>query len=225
VSVGKRLQISLLSGLAMAIVGGAAGAEPPPGPTNAVAAFYPPDALAKGVAGEAALRCDVDRHFRPIKCKVLSETPQGYGFGEAALKVAESIPGNPKVVLDDKSKWFNGPMVFRFTPNPPSISPPPLEPPHIITNVDWLVRPDGSYLAKKYPQLAAGPPGRVTLQCSVTVDGRLIACDVIEESPPGRGLAAAALDWASQQKMKPKTLDGVPQDGGRFQTSIRFGRP
>jgi hypothetical protein len=192
---------------------------------DVVSAFYPPEALAKGVAGEASLDCDVDAHFRLIKCKVLSEKPEGYGFGEAALKVAASIPGNPRVTVERKWQRVGGPQVFRFTPNPPSISPPPLQPPHIVTNPDFLIPPDGRYLAEKYPELVSGPPGLVTLECVVTVDGRLDQCTVVEETPKGRGLSVAALDWAAQQQMKPRTVDGVPQGGARIRKSLRFGRP
>ncbi len=193
--------------------------------SNPIKTFYPPEALAKGLAGEASLDCDEDKHYRPINCKFVSESPEGYGFAQAALRVAASIPANPKVTLEDRSKWISGPILFRFTPSPPTISPPPFEPSHIITNPDYLARPDGVYLAKKYPQLASGPPGQVKLECIVTVDGRLDACRIVEESPGGRGLGAAALDWASRQKMKPQTLDGVPRGGAHITTSLRFGRP
>ena len=49
--------------------------------------FYPRDAFIRGVAGEVVLDCDIDVDGRLV-CTVVSETPQGLGFGEAALRIA-----------------------------------------------------------------------------------------------------------------------------------------
>lgn len=49
--------------------------------------FYPRDAFIRGVAGEVVLDCDIDVDGR-LACAVVSETPQGLGFGEAALRIA-----------------------------------------------------------------------------------------------------------------------------------------
>lgn len=49
--------------------------------------FYPREAFMRGVAGEVTLDCDVDVDGR-LTCIVVSETPEGRGFGEAALRIA-----------------------------------------------------------------------------------------------------------------------------------------
>lgn len=49
--------------------------------------FYPRQAFMRGVAGEVVLQCDVDTDGR-MSCVVASETPEGEGFGEAALRIA-----------------------------------------------------------------------------------------------------------------------------------------
>lgn len=51
--------------------------------------FYPREAFMQGVAGEAVLDCDVDVSGR-LTCVVVSETPEGRGFGEAALRIARA---------------------------------------------------------------------------------------------------------------------------------------
>jgi len=49
--------------------------------------FYPRQAFMRGIAGEVVLQCDVDTDGR-MSCVVASETPEGQGFGEAALRIA-----------------------------------------------------------------------------------------------------------------------------------------
>ena len=51
--------------------------------------FYPRDAFMRGVAGEVVLDCDVDVAGR-LACVVTSETPEGQGFGDAALRIANA---------------------------------------------------------------------------------------------------------------------------------------
>jgi protein TonB len=49
--------------------------------------FYPRQAFMQGIAGEVVLQCEVDIDGR-MSCVVASETPEGQGFGEAALRIA-----------------------------------------------------------------------------------------------------------------------------------------
>lgn len=51
--------------------------------------FYPREAFMQGVAGEVVLACEVDVTGR-LTCVVASETPQGRGFGDAALRIASA---------------------------------------------------------------------------------------------------------------------------------------
>jgi len=45
----------------------------------------PPQAAVERISGTAILACRVDSHQRAHHCRVVSETPRGYGFGRAAL--------------------------------------------------------------------------------------------------------------------------------------------
>jgi len=51
--------------------------------------FYPPNALERRVEGRATVACAVARDGALRRCRVVRETPSGWGFGEAALKVAD----------------------------------------------------------------------------------------------------------------------------------------
>lgn len=49
--------------------------------------FYPERAQRLAVEGAATISCVVDASGRLQDCRVLDETPAGYGFGEAALRM------------------------------------------------------------------------------------------------------------------------------------------
>ncbi|HVZ30368.1 MAG TPA: hypothetical protein VG839_08240 [Asticcacaulis sp.] len=51
--------------------------------------YYPERASNDEVEGSATIECQVTTPQGNVKCRVLSETPSGYGFGTAAVKVIE----------------------------------------------------------------------------------------------------------------------------------------
>jgi protein TonB len=59
-------------------------------------ANYPPDAMAKKLAGSATVRCKIDKSGAFTGCKVVSETPAKNGFGDAALKLSKVFLLSPK---------------------------------------------------------------------------------------------------------------------------------
>jgi hypothetical protein len=105
-TAGKRL--SMLSFL-LAVTQAAAGpALPPPAivapafervPTDAEAASaYPAAAEAARLAGEVRMRCAMTALLQLSDCRVLSETPEGYGFAAAALSMAPFYRLRPDAV-------------------------------------------------------------------------------------------------------------------------------
>jgi protein TonB len=78
------------------------------------ARFYPSRALDRGVSGRVLLDCIVGADGR-IACSVGSETPPGQGFGEAALRIAQSFRMAPQTI--DGSPTDGGhvrvPITFR----------------------------------------------------------------------------------------------------------------
>jgi hypothetical protein len=212
--------------LAMALAGaglslGATFAQTASSQTDQLATFYPSDALAKGIAGQAVLICKPDRHFKPKQCTVESEEPKGLGFGSAALRVAATIPANE--TMEWNGKWNDRPVTFKFAPNPTSIFPPPFKPLDVLRKPDFRRRPNYEYLSGKYYQLMQGPVGYAKLKCIVTVDGKLDPCEVAEETRPGLG--AAALDFATKQEMNPRVVNGVAVGGASFIWTVNFGMP
>lgn len=52
-----------------------------------LASYYPRRALERGIEGSVALDCQVARTGR-LNCAVVSETPENWGFAEAALRIS-----------------------------------------------------------------------------------------------------------------------------------------
>lgn len=48
---------------------------------------YPPSALSQLISGSAIVRCRFHPSGTPTDCHVESETPEGFGFGAAAVRV------------------------------------------------------------------------------------------------------------------------------------------
>jgi periplasmic protein TonB len=60
-----------------------------------VAKAYPETALRGGVGGLVVLACDVTAVGTVVKCDTVSESPQGYGFGRAALSLTRYFRMRP----------------------------------------------------------------------------------------------------------------------------------
>ncbi|MDO1558290.1 TonB family protein [Brevundimonas sp. 2R-24] len=59
---------------------------------------YPARAIDNGVAGAATLRCTVTATGSVTGCSVTEETPQGYGFGRAAVQLSRYFRMSPRTV-------------------------------------------------------------------------------------------------------------------------------
>ncbi|MCE3288943.1 MAG: hypothetical protein K0R83_955 [Caulobacter sp.] len=56
---------------------------------HAVMRAYPKKAMARGVSGKAILSCVIVDTGHVDKCKVVEETPPGFGFGKASIELAQ----------------------------------------------------------------------------------------------------------------------------------------
>ena len=120
------------------------------------------------------------------------------------------------------------------TPPPPSYTPPvptdipttitpPAPPVSVISNPQWIERPDGRVYAREYPDraLEREREGRVVLDCVVGADGH-ISCSVASEDPDGWGFGAAAVRISRSFRMSPRLENGQPTEGGRVRVPIAF---
>jgi protein TonB len=97
----------------------------------------------------------------------------------------------------------------------------------VITNPDWTSRPNADDLAKYYPERASrlNVNGRAEISCTVTAKGTLTDCSAVSEDPSDQGFGEAAMKMSHLFKMRPKTRDGAPVDGGTVRIPIRFEMP
>ena len=136
---------------------------------------------------------------------------------------APNIPAPPPLFI----KPVEAPPPPR--PQPPVVASP--EPPPkratVITNADWLRRPNGDDLATYYPERAQrlGVSGRATLHCTVTAQGTLVDCSVASEDPADQGFGTAALKMTRLFKMRPQTRDGQAVDGASINIPLVFQLP
>lgn len=99
--------------------------------------------------------------------------------------------------------------------------------PLVITNPDWLVRPTGEDIARVYPKIAMAMSiqGRAVVACRVDSYGALEGCVVDAATPTGLGFGEAGMALTKKFRMKPKTIDGKPVEGGSVRIPMRFVLP
>jgi len=108
-----------------------------------------------------------------------------------------------------------------------AVSPVARAAPPVITNPNWVQRPDGYMAFTVYPDEARrkGLSGSAKIECVVTVEGKLDQCVVLEETPSDAGFGQAALRLAPYFLMRPRTVDGVPTGGAAVVIPMRFALP
>jgi hypothetical protein len=177
---------------------------------TAILDYYPAKARAAGVEGTAALKCDMTERHALQGCSLVSESPKGWGFGAAAMALAQHAKENIYIV----SPAAPGPITFVFSLHPPAILPDVLDSEQQYIAPVFVKRPDldQSEMAKiRWMIHTNGQNGRVILDCVVGLDQKLSDCSVVGTSDSG--LSKIALQWASTLALRPMTIDGKPQGG------------
>jgi protein TonB len=59
---------------------------------------YPEAALRRGVQGQAQITCVVTARGAVVNCRAVSETPEGQGFGAAAVRLARYFRMSPRTI-------------------------------------------------------------------------------------------------------------------------------
>lgn len=153
---------------------------------------FPNEALRRGIDGEVVLRCRVGATRLVTDCTILSETPEGIGFGQAALAVTPQFQvreGGARA-----GQIIRVPV--RFNTNRSGFVRETGE--ALVLNPPWAQAPTRAEVAAASPERA----GVATLRCEVLNDGRLRRCDVIRENPRFAGLRGAALSLADRFRMQ-----------------------
>jgi protein TonB len=80
-----------------------------------IAGVFPERAIRQHVDGRAVIRCTVMASGKVGKCQIVSESPEGYGFGDAVLKLSKYFVMRPQTVdgAPVEGAVINIPVVFR----------------------------------------------------------------------------------------------------------------
>jgi TonB family protein len=176
-----------------------------------IAAAYPARAKAASVSGTVKLTCEIGHDGHPRDCAALTETPSGYGFGNAARKLAEGLK------VDDPS--MNHQNVFI----PVTFDAAVLTGKAMVTKPAWASLPSAEDLNATFPKTQNGVNQvRVVLGCTVEAGGSLGGCAVADEQPAGQGYGAGALALASKFRLEPWSTDGAPTVGAHIKLPIRY---
>jgi TonB family protein len=118
------------------------------------------------------------------------------------------------------------PIVLAYAEPPAAIAPAPPRP-SVITQPDWVAKPNLEDLRTLYPPeaLKNRVEGRAIIHCDVNAEGALVACSVVKEDPLDLGFGDAAMRMANLFRMRPQTRDGLPTSGGKVNIPILFTLP
>lgn len=94
----------------------------------------------------------------------------------------------------------------------------------IITNPDWLTKPDPGAALKFYPKAARaqGVNGAAIARCKISRSGQAFDCKVEFEEPAGFGFGDAVIRFMSSTTFRPGTRDGQPIDDRTLAVPMRF---
>jgi hypothetical protein len=151
------------------------------------------------------------RDGHPRDCATMVEKPSGYGFGAAAIKLAERLKA------DDMSLTKQNIFI------PVSFDPGVLTGAAMVTKPIWAAMPTAQDFQATFPKTENGVNHvRVVLGCTVEAGGGLGGCAVAQEDPPGQGYGAGALALASKFRLAPWSTDGAPTVGAHIKLPIRY---
>jgi TonB family protein len=81
-----------------------------------IADVYPARAQRDGVSGRAVMTCTLDQRGRLHDCGIVDETPPGYGFGSAELKLAGKFRAPITPGMETGGAKVSIPVTFAMTP-------------------------------------------------------------------------------------------------------------
>lgn len=182
-------------------------------PTTAdMAAAYPAKAKAEGVGGEVLLACTANRGGAMTACDVLAETPRGYGFGNAARRLAQQSLTAQGVAKDAEVRV---PITFSADLAKGGAM--------TVKTPKWAALPSVNDMQSAVPKTEGGPNNvRVTLVCDVQAGGSLNGCAVDREEPAGQGFGPAILALAPKFKVELMSAEGMPTVGAKVRVPVRF---
>lgn len=166
---------------------------------------YPTEAFRRGESGSAIINCIATVQGALADCVTLEETPDGEGFGSAAIALTPQFVMRPATFKGAPvASFVTIPINFRTSGPGETTGSKRVLPP----NVAWAEAPAFVDVAAAYPKKArdAHVGGHATLSCGMGRDGRLTQCNVIASEPRSYGFDTAAKTLAKQFRLDPALL-------------------
>lgn len=173
------------------------------------AAYLTPDGIEAGVPSAVAMRCRVTRKGH-LGCELPKGIPPSQGASiETTLRGWRFRPATFDGVPIAHSLDVSIPLV---TP-PPDWKPPQLPPKGDTRELGEDLTPPSLLSGPAHPMytreaLESCTEGRVIARCTITTEGRLVDCDIIQSVPH---LDDIVLDTLSRQRYSPVMFQGHPQ--------------
>jgi TonB family protein len=188
-------------------------------------ASWPAAAGRKGIGGKALISCGLDIQGLLKNCVVVSETPEGSGFGQSALLLAGSFKMTPKKIngkpVDGGDLRIRIPIVFEDPDGP--IGGPTVG---ALTAPVWTAAPGFDDMAAAWPKSAGElASGGAVLRCTFNRLGKLTNCDTFNELPRGKGFGAAARTLVSKFALGIDPANPIKGQGNFVNVSFRFINP
>ncbi|WP_454758353.1 TonB family protein [Caulobacter segnis] len=159
-----------------------------------IANVFPKKAIEDGIGGKAAIACMVTVEGFLQNCKVLSESPKDYDFGLAGLQLAPQFRMTPKMRGGQAVPGGTVAIPISWGAANPTML---LGSSAVVLDPPWTKVPTQAAINAAWPKEAAGlPSGQAALRCGLDKTGVLDDCEVISESPRGKGFGKAAKSLA-----------------------------
>jgi TonB family protein len=188
-----------------------------------LANVFPKKAIEEGRAGKATIACQVTVEGFLQNCKVTSESPKDYNFGAAGLQLAPQFRMSPKIRGGKAVPGGSVTIPINWgAPNPSSL----MNSTTIVLDPPWSQVPTQARIDAAWPKDAAGlASGQAALRCNLDKTGVLRSCDVISESPRGRGFGKAAQALAKDFRITFAPEDAKAVKTFKIDVPFRFRDP
>lgn len=142
--------------------------------------------------GEGMLQCQIAAGGQLQDCTVLSESPQGLGYGEAALRLSSSHRVKQGAGAPEVGEVVRARIMIR---------------PTVMQRPRFLQTPSSQQISDVYPSSAhrRGLSGTANLRCLVRQTGEVGDCEIIDESPANQGFGRAALRLTRYFRLEPQS--------------------
>lgn len=154
-------------------------------------AVFPTEAYKHGVSGRAVINCIVTVQGALRDCVTMEETPNGAGFGGAAIALTPQFLMRPATKNGAPApSVVSVPINFKMSGPGESFGVRRV----IDAAIAWTEAPTYDEVAAAYPPKARAEKrgGRATVACDMTEQGRLTHCRTATSDPRGYGFEKAA---------------------------------